>query len=144
MQTDGPAHFAAEGNQQIAAVRGELQSLRKSDLSIYEIQERADALHTELQDALAAELVSAGPPPDATPEPTAASSGPAPAEPTAAEPPEPAAQSGTSTTEPATTDSSGDDATETVGSPESVPSDPSASSVPAEPSGEDATGGSAP
>jgi putative peptide zinc metalloprotease protein len=95
VQTGGPAHFTAAGNRQIAGIRHELQSLRKSDLSIYEVQERVDGLHTQLSDVLATEVVSAGRPKEATPGPTATSSEPASPEPTAAEPPATAAERGT-------------------------------------------------
>ena len=79
----------------VAATRRQLQSLRKSDLSIYEVQERVDGLHTQLSDVLATEVVSAGRPKEATPGPTATSSEPASPEPTAAEPPATAAERGT-------------------------------------------------
>jgi putative peptide zinc metalloprotease protein len=138
LQTGGPAHFSAEGNRRIAGIRQELQALRGSDLSIYEIQERVDALHNELSDVLATEVVSAGPPTEASPEPTAASIAPEPAEPTASALPETGAETGTSPTEPVTADSSGEGAPETEGSAEPEPSDPSAEPVPMEPA-EDAT-----
>jgi putative peptide zinc metalloprotease protein len=149
VQTGGPAHFTAAGNRQIAGIRHDLQSLRTSDLSIYEVQERVDGLHTELSDVLASDLVSAGRPKQATPRPTATTSEPASAEPTAAEPPETAAENGTSSTGPVTAESpgddgpvtaesSGDDGTETDDSAEPVASNPSASSVPT-PSNETAT-----
>jgi putative peptide zinc metalloprotease protein len=67
VQTGGPAHFTSTGNQQIAGIRRELQSLRKSDLSIYEVQERVDGLHSELSDVVADEVVPAGAPPSGTP-----------------------------------------------------------------------------
>jgi putative peptide zinc metalloprotease protein len=60
VQTGGPAHFTAAGNQRIAGIRHELQSLRNADLSIYEVQQRVDGLHAELRDILATEVVPAG------------------------------------------------------------------------------------
>ena len=139
VQTGGPAHFTAEGNRQIAGIRHDLQSLRRSDLSIYEVQERVDGLHTELRDVLATDLVSAGRPKQATPRPTATTSEPASAEPTAAQPPDTAAEKGTSSTGPVTAESSGDDGTETDDSAEPVALNPSASSAPTDASNETAT-----
>ena len=46
----------------IAEIRRRLYSLIRSDLSILEIQAELDALAAELQQVLAEELVSAGPP----------------------------------------------------------------------------------
>ncbi|HEX6712832.1 MAG TPA: hypothetical protein VF066_05585 [Thermoleophilaceae bacterium] len=64
MQTGGPVRFTPEGNQEIAAIRQELESLRNSGLSIEEIQQRVDALNTRLQQVLWTQVVSAGPPAD--------------------------------------------------------------------------------
>ena len=60
--TDGNVHFTAEGNQAIAEIRQALQELRRSGLSIVEIQAELDLLAEDLERVLAEELVEAGPP----------------------------------------------------------------------------------
>lgn len=65
VQTDGQVHFTAEGNQEIAGIRQDLQGLRHENLSIYETQQRVDELNTQLQSVTQDELVSAGPPQNA-------------------------------------------------------------------------------
>jgi putative peptide zinc metalloprotease protein len=60
LQTGGPVHFTADGNRRLAAIRHALHELRHSDLSIWEIQARADQLANELADVLSTELVPAG------------------------------------------------------------------------------------
>jgi putative peptide zinc metalloprotease protein len=66
VQTGGPAHFTSAGNRQIAGIRQDLESLRRSDLSIAELQEQVDGLHSKLRGVLASEVVPAGAPRDAT------------------------------------------------------------------------------
>jgi hypothetical protein len=56
-QTHGPAHFTPSGNQRIASLRRQLQLLRTEELSIWDVQLRADAIAQELADVLATELV---------------------------------------------------------------------------------------
>ena len=60
LQTGGPVHFTAEGNQRLSAIRRSLHELRRDDLTIFEIQARADELANELADVLSTELVPAG------------------------------------------------------------------------------------
>jgi putative peptide zinc metalloprotease protein len=60
--TDGKVRFTAEGNRAIAQIRRSLQELRRSDLTIVEVQAELDALAEELERILAEELVAAGPP----------------------------------------------------------------------------------
>jgi putative peptide zinc metalloprotease protein len=98
--TDGNVHLSPEGNQAVAEIRRALHELRRSDLSIVEIQAELDALAEELERILADELVAAGPPdaqvdqvtegetgptpqPEASPE---AGASPEPLEPTPADP----------------------------------------------------------
>jgi hypothetical protein len=64
VQTGGPVHFTPEGNQAIAQIRQELESLRHAGLSIEEIQQRVDELNTRLQQVLWTQVVAAGPPAD--------------------------------------------------------------------------------
>lgn len=140
LQTGGPAHFTASGNQRIAGIRHELHSLRKSDPSIYEVQQQVDGLHTELRDVLATDVVSAGAAREqAKPRSTEANSEPAPAQPTAAEPPEPTADNGTTSPGPATAAPSGEGTTQTEDSSESVAPKPSTQSAPTDASDEAAT-----
>ena len=60
LTTDGQVHFTADGNREIAAIRRELQELRKSGLSGPEIQERLTGLMQRLVVVLRNELVAAG------------------------------------------------------------------------------------
>jgi putative peptide zinc metalloprotease protein len=55
----GPLHFDAEGNRILAAIRRELHSLRKEDLTIAELQARLDAIAARIADVLANHLVAA-------------------------------------------------------------------------------------
>jgi putative peptide zinc metalloprotease protein len=64
VQTGGPVHFTPEGNQAIAQIRQELESLRHAGLSIEEIQQRVDELNTRLQQVLWTQVVAVGPPAD--------------------------------------------------------------------------------
>jgi putative peptide zinc metalloprotease protein len=58
--TGGPVRFTAEGNRRIAAIRRELEELRRSGLSLEELLPRIDALRAELAAILATELVRGG------------------------------------------------------------------------------------
>jgi putative peptide zinc metalloprotease protein len=58
--TDGQVHFTPEGNNAIAEIRHELRELRKSGLTIVQIQARVAELMTRLADVLNQELVAAG------------------------------------------------------------------------------------
>lgn len=60
LTTDGPVHFTAEGNREIAAIRRELRELAKLDLSPAELDARIDALMDRLARVLKNELVAAG------------------------------------------------------------------------------------
>jgi putative peptide zinc metalloprotease protein len=73
LTTDGPVHFTAAGNQEIAAIRRELLSIRKAGLSIEEIVVRVDALMDRFLRVVADELVDAGPA-SGTPTPATAGS----------------------------------------------------------------------
>src|SRR5919198_3294863 len=58
--TTGVVRFTADGNEQIAEIRRELEALRNSDLTIEEIQARVDSLANELLVVMKTELVGAG------------------------------------------------------------------------------------
>src|SRR5919198_2785939 len=58
--TTGVVRFTADGNEQIAEIRRELEALRNSDLTIEEIQARVDSLANELLNVMRTELVGAG------------------------------------------------------------------------------------
>lgn len=59
--TGGVVHFDAEGNRILAAIRQELQSLRREDLTIMELQARLDAIAAQIRTVLKHHLVSVGP-----------------------------------------------------------------------------------
>src|SRR3954452_7188681 len=61
VQTGGPVHLTAEGSQEVAQIRQELEALRNSGLSIEEIKLRADELNARLQQVLWTQVVAAGP-----------------------------------------------------------------------------------
>jgi len=87
LQTGGPARLTGEGNRRIAAIRQEVQSLRRAGLSIEEIEARVQQLNEELVQVLMTEVVDTGhsdssggvpsTPRSDTPDPSAASSSPA-------------------------------------------------------------------
>jgi putative peptide zinc metalloprotease protein len=58
----GPVHFDDEGNRILAAIRRELRSLRKEDLTLEELQTRLDSMSAQIADVLANHLVQAGAP----------------------------------------------------------------------------------
>jgi putative peptide zinc metalloprotease protein len=58
----GPVHFDDEGNRILAAIRRELHSLRKEDLTLDELQARLDSMSAQIADVLANHLVPAGAP----------------------------------------------------------------------------------
>ncbi len=58
----GPVHFDEEGNRILAAIRRELHSLRKEDLTLDELQARLDSMSARIADVLANHLVPAGAP----------------------------------------------------------------------------------
>jgi putative peptide zinc metalloprotease protein len=60
LTTDGPVHFTADGNKELAAIKHELELLRKEDLSPDELQARIDVLVDRLKKVLTNELVKAG------------------------------------------------------------------------------------
>ncbi|HZB24106.1 MAG TPA: hypothetical protein VE444_09715 [Gaiellaceae bacterium] len=57
---DRPAHFTPEGNRELAAVRHELHTIRHEGLTIWEIQERVDALAARVHAVLVNERVVPG------------------------------------------------------------------------------------
>jgi len=61
-QTGGPVRLTAEGSRRVAELRQELEALRNSGLSIFEIQERVDAINDELVRILSTEVEPAGAP----------------------------------------------------------------------------------
>jgi putative peptide zinc metalloprotease protein len=63
--TNGPAHFTAEGNQRLEALRKRLKDLETTTLSDTELNAILDQAAAELSDIIATELVPAGKPPDA-------------------------------------------------------------------------------
>jgi putative peptide zinc metalloprotease protein len=58
----GPVHFDDEGNRILAAIRRELHSLKKEDLTLEELQARLDSMSAQIADVLANHLVPAGAP----------------------------------------------------------------------------------
>jgi putative peptide zinc metalloprotease protein len=60
LTTDGEVHFTPEGNKAIAEIRHELRELRKSGLTIVQIQARVEELMTRLVQVVNNELVAAG------------------------------------------------------------------------------------
>jgi putative peptide zinc metalloprotease protein len=62
--TGGPVRFSPEGQRRIAEIRREFEELRRSGLSIEEIQARTDELADQLREVLRTELVPLGPPDD--------------------------------------------------------------------------------
>jgi putative peptide zinc metalloprotease protein len=63
LTTDGPVHFDAEGNQELAAIRRSLRDLvkRSEDLDSTQIQTEVDALVEHLYEVVDGHLVAAGP-----------------------------------------------------------------------------------
>jgi hypothetical protein len=57
LQTNGHVHFTADGNYELAQIRRQLEALRRSDLSIWDLQAAADALANELADVLNTQVV---------------------------------------------------------------------------------------
>ena len=64
LTTGGPVRFTPEGMRRIAEIRRRLHELRRSDLSIAEIQAQVAALTAELREVVTNELVRAGRPPE--------------------------------------------------------------------------------
>ena len=62
LQTGGPVHFTATGNRLLADIRGELQRLRHRDLSVWELQARAEELAHALAYVLDTQIVPSGKP----------------------------------------------------------------------------------
>jgi putative peptide zinc metalloprotease protein len=60
LTTNGPVHFTAEGNRELARIKHELELLRKEDLTPEELQARIDDLVDRLKNVLSNELVVAG------------------------------------------------------------------------------------
>jgi putative peptide zinc metalloprotease protein len=60
LTTDGPVHFTAAGNQELARIQHELELLRKEDLTPDQLQARIDVLVDRLKNVLSNELVHAG------------------------------------------------------------------------------------
>lgn len=60
LTTGGPVRFTPEGNRRLAQIRKEIQQLRKSGLSIQEIQARLAGYDKEISNILATQLVPAG------------------------------------------------------------------------------------
>lgn len=60
LTTGGPVHFSAEGNRRIQEIRRQLLELRNSELDLFEIQQRVDALYEELKQVVTTELRPAG------------------------------------------------------------------------------------
>ena len=58
MTTGGQVRFTDEGNRELAAIRQALQALRRSDLSIAEIQAKLDELKARVANVLATQLVT--------------------------------------------------------------------------------------
>lgn len=96
LTSEGNVHFTAEGSKRLAEIRKALQELRKSDLSIEEIQAKLDALMDDLAAVLSTELVASGksgtggagatPAPSGSAEPSVAPSSEAPSESPSVEP----------------------------------------------------------
>jgi putative peptide zinc metalloprotease protein len=60
LTTGGNVHFTAEGNQQLAEIRRQLEQLRNADLTIAELQAKLDAIAKQLATVLSTQLVPAG------------------------------------------------------------------------------------
>jgi putative peptide zinc metalloprotease protein len=58
--TGGQVHFTAEGNQELARIRQDLEALRKQDLTPDELQARLEDIVTRLITVLRTQLVPAG------------------------------------------------------------------------------------
>ena len=74
LTTGGPVRFTPEGNQEIARIRQELESLRHANLTLDELLARVKQLEQEMNQVIATQLVPAGnaaaspsPTPNATP-----------------------------------------------------------------------------
>jgi hypothetical protein len=60
LQTGGPVHFTATGNRLLADIRQDLHRMRHSDLSVWELQARAQELANTLAYVLDTQLVANG------------------------------------------------------------------------------------
>jgi putative peptide zinc metalloprotease protein len=111
LTTDGPVHFTADGNQELARIKHELELLRKEDLSPDELQARIDDIVDRLKNVLSNELVHAGVEKqgEGPPEPTATTQ----TNPQPAQPPPPDVTPTTTETETTTTDTTPTTTTET-------------------------------
>jgi hypothetical protein len=69
--TDSVPKFSAEGNQRIAAIRRELQQLRREDFTIEQLHARIDELSAELADVIADEFLAASVAASESPSPSA-------------------------------------------------------------------------
>jgi putative peptide zinc metalloprotease protein len=58
--TGGQVHFTAEGNQELAQIRRDLEALRKQDLTPDELQARLEDIATRLIRVLRTQMVPAG------------------------------------------------------------------------------------
>jgi putative peptide zinc metalloprotease protein len=81
LTTDGPVRFTAAGNQEIAAIRRELRSIRDAGLSLEDIVARVDELMDRFIRVITEELVEAGPPSGTSTPSTAGSASDTPLEP---------------------------------------------------------------
>ncbi|HEX6348032.1 MAG TPA: hypothetical protein VF160_01425 [Candidatus Dormibacteraeota bacterium] len=95
MTTGGPVHLTPEGEQEVARIRQQLEQLRHSDGTIFEIQQQVSLLMLQLQQVLSTQVVpvppdqgqpageqpapAASPAPTASPSPSAAPSASPPA-----------------------------------------------------------------
>jgi putative peptide zinc metalloprotease protein len=62
--TGGQVHFTAEGNQQIADIRRQLEALRNAGLPLDQLQAQVEQLNAQLEQVLLTQMVPAGPPAD--------------------------------------------------------------------------------
>ena len=60
LTTGGQVHFTADGNQELAQIRRELEALRNADLTIAELQAKLDDVAKRIANVLATQLVPAG------------------------------------------------------------------------------------
>jgi len=61
MTTGGPVHLTPEGEREIARIRQQLEQIRHSDGTIFDIQQQVSLLMLQLQQVLSTEVVSVPP-----------------------------------------------------------------------------------
>jgi putative peptide zinc metalloprotease protein len=87
VSTNGPAHFTAEGNRELAEIHKELEDLQKEDLTLDQLVAKLDEIKARLVNVLRTQLVSVGDKRDEKSSQDETQTAPSSTQPTTTEPP---------------------------------------------------------